>query len=107
MKTALISTLLVLSTSLLGQHIPAQFADSKFERLSENLVVFTENSDEMYSKICGFEVVELKRFKKHNLIAETRIIDGVKVITVIDTKTGGNPYVFKYSHYVGEKKKGA
>lgn len=107
MKATLIATLLLLGSSVLAQRIPAQFADAQFERLSENLVVFTENSDEMYSRICGFEVVETKRFRRHHLLAETRIVDGVTVVTVIDTKTGGNPYIFKYSHYVGEKKKGA
>jgi len=82
MKNALLTVLVALSTSVFAQEAPTVFQGETFERLSDNLIVFTENDGRIYSKISECEVI-------------------------IDTKTGGNPLVFKYSHYVGEKKKGA
>ena len=107
MKNALLTVLVALSTSVFAQEVPTVFQGETFERLSDNLIVFTENDGRIYSKISECEVIETKKFKRHHLVSETRVIDGLTVVTVIDTKTGGNPLVFKYSHYVGEKKKGA
>lgn len=107
MKKAILTLFVALSTTVLSQEVPAEFSGKDFEKLISGTLVFTENTADIYSKISSYEVIETKKFRRHHLVAETRFIDGFTVVTVIDNKTGGNPLIFKYSHYVDKKKKGA
>tara|TARA_R110000868_G_scaffold244355_1_gene500665 strand:- start:734 stop:1063 length:330 start_codon:yes stop_codon:yes gene_type:complete len=107
MKNALLTVLVALSTSVFAQRIPFEFEGETFERLSENFIVFTENDGHIYSKISGLKVLEVRKFKKQKLVSETRVVDGVTIVTVINNKTKGNPLIFKYSHCIIGKKKEA
>ena len=69
MKNALLTALVALSASVFAQQVPTVFQGETFERLSDNLIVFTENDDRIYSKISECEVIETKKFKRHHLVA--------------------------------------
>ncbi len=101
MRTLTVSILITLSSAVLGQRIPTAFADATYERLSDSVIVFQENSENLYSRIIAIEAAETKKFKRHSLVAETRFIEGIKVVTVVDLKASRNPLMFKYSHFVG------
>lgn len=101
MRTLIVGILVAISTAALGQQIPSVFNGATYERLNTELIVFTENSEDIYSRLKPFEITTSKKYWRYRLVAETRYIEGVRVTTVIDLKPSDNPLIFKYTHYVG------
>jgi hypothetical protein len=101
MRTLIAGILIAISTAAIGQQVPSVFNGATYERLNAEAVVFTENSDDIYSRLKAFDVTTSKKYWRYRLVAETRYVEGVRVTTVIDLKTNDNPLIYKYTHFVG------